>query len=204
MGEWNSPRGRGGVGFYRFWGSQLPNFQGKSTWIFPPITPMVGTFWGQKSLKALSNKVFRFIQQALSTTKKLTQIKKTEEKNWLTEVSSIPLQQSLRDLETAYSNFFASCQGERKGKKVKPPKFKKRKSKQSARFTDNGFTVNQHHVTLAKIGDLKVVWSRPLPSKPSSVTVIKDAADRYLSPLCCWPFGFAQGRSPIDASPKNA
>jgi len=80
----------------------------------------------------------------------------------LTEVSSIPLQQSLKDLETAYSNFFASCKGERKGKKVKPPKFKKRKSKQSARFTDNGFTVNQHHVTLAKIGDLKVVWSRPL------------------------------------------
>ena len=29
------------------------------------------------------------------------------------------------------------------------------------------------------IGDLKVVWSRPLPSKPSSVTVIKDTADRY-------------------------
>jgi putative transposase len=85
----------------------------------------------------------------------------------------------LRDLETAYSNFFTSCQGERKGKKVKPPKFKKRKSKQSARFTDNGFTVNQHHVTLAKIGDLKVIWSRPLPSKPSRVTVIKDAADRY-------------------------
>ncbi len=111
--------------------------------------------------------------------KRLTQIKKTTEKVWLTEVSSIPLQQSLRDLETAYSNFFASCNGERKGKKVKPPKFKKRKSQQSARFTDNGFTVNQHHVTLAKIGDLKVVWSRPLPSKPSSVTVIKDAADRY-------------------------
>jgi putative transposase len=111
--------------------------------------------------------------------KRLTQIKKTTEKVWLTEVSSISLQQSLRDLETAYSNFFASCQGERKGRKVKPPKLKKRKSKQSARFTDNGFTVNQHHVTLAKIGDLKVVWSRPLPSKPSSVTVIKDATDRY-------------------------
>ncbi|CCI02618.1 transposase [Microcystis aeruginosa PCC 9443] len=111
--------------------------------------------------------------------KRLTQIKKTTEKVWLTEVSSIPLQQSLRDLETAYSNFFASCKGERKGRKVKPPKFKKRKSKQSARFTDNGFTVNQHHVTLAKIGDLKIVWSRPLPSKPSSVTVIKDATDRY-------------------------
>ena len=105
--------------------------------------------------------------------KRLTQIKKTKEKQWLTEVSSIPLQQSLRDLETAYSNFFASCKGERKGKKVKPPKFKKRKSKQSARFTDNGFTVNQHHVTLAKIGDLKVVWSRPLSVISYQLSVIR-------------------------------
>jgi putative transposase len=111
--------------------------------------------------------------------RRLTQIKKTEKKQWLTEVSSILLQQSLRDLETAYSSFFASYKVERKGKKVKPPKFKKRKSQQSARFTNNSFTVHQYHVTLAKIGDLKVVWSRPLPSKPSSVTVIKDAADRY-------------------------
>jgi putative transposase len=105
--------------------------------------------------------------------KRLTQIKKTTEKVWLTEVSSIPLQQSLRDLETAYSNFLASCKGERKGKKVKPPKFKKRKSKQSARFTDNGFTVNQHHVTLAKIGDLKVVWSRPLSVISYQLSVIR-------------------------------
>ncbi|MFM8294089.1 MAG: RNA-guided endonuclease InsQ/TnpB family protein, partial [Microcystaceae cyanobacterium] len=34
-------------------------------------------------------------------------------------------------------------------------------------------------VSLAKLGDLEVVWSRPLPSEPSSVTVIKDAANRY-------------------------
>jgi len=102
----------------------------------------------------------------------VTKNRKTEEKQWLTEVSSIPLQQSLRDLETAYSNFFASCKGKRKGKKVKPPKFKKRKSKQSVRFTDNGFTVNQHHVTLAKIGDLKVVWSRPLSVISYQLSVI--------------------------------
>jgi len=54
-----------GVGFYRFSGGQLPNFQGKSTWTLPPITPSAGTFWGEKSLKVLPNKVFRFIQQAL-------------------------------------------------------------------------------------------------------------------------------------------
>jgi hypothetical protein len=54
-----------GVGFYPFSGGQLPNFQGKSPWIFPPITPRVGTFWGKKSLKTLLDKVFRFIQQTL-------------------------------------------------------------------------------------------------------------------------------------------
>jgi putative transposase len=93
---------------------------------------------------------------------RLTQLKKTEEKAWLANVSSIPLQQSLRDLKQAYSNFFKSCKGARKGRKINPPKFKKRVAKQSARFTDNGFKVNQHSVTLPKIGDLKLVWSRPL------------------------------------------
>ncbi|MDV2999969.1 MAG: IS200/IS605 family transposase ISTel2 [Chroococcopsis gigantea SAG 12.99] len=111
--------------------------------------------------------------------KRLTQLKKIEEKRWLTEVSSIPLQQSLRDLEAAYSNFFKSCKGQRKGKKIRPPRFKKRSAKQSARFTDNGFQIGQHNVTLPKIGKLKIVWTRELPSIPSSVTVIKDAADRY-------------------------
>ncbi len=109
----------------------------------------------------------------------ITEPKKTEERQWLSEVSNIPLQQSIRDLGQAYQNFFKSCQGKRKGKKIRPPKFKKRKSRQSARFTRGGFKVLAGSVYLAKIGKLKVVWSRPLPSTPSSVTVIKDTADRY-------------------------
>jgi len=117
--------------------------------------------------------------------KSLTESKKVEEREWLKEVSSIPLQQSLQDLKTAFNNFFDSCKGKRKGRKVKPPKFKKRRSKQSARFTRNGFKVNQHTVTLPKIGDLKVIWSRELPSDPSSVTVIKDSANRYFLSFVC-------------------
>jgi putative transposase len=109
----------------------------------------------------------------------ITSAKQTETRKWLSEVSNIPLQQSLNDLDQSYSNFFQSCKGERKGKKVRPPKFKKRKSKQSAKFTRGGFKLRKEKVYLAKIGDLKIVWSRPLPSEPSSVTVIKDAADRY-------------------------
>jgi len=109
----------------------------------------------------------------------ITQAKKTPERQWLKEVSNIPLQQSLNDLEQAYKNFFKSCKGERKGKPVKPPKFKKRRHKQSARFRKGGFKVHQKNVYLAKVGKLKIVWSRPLPSEPSSVTVIKDSAGRY-------------------------
>ena len=49
----------------------------------------------------------------------------------------------------------------------------------TARFTKGGFKVGQHKVYLAKIGKLKIVWSRELPAIPSSVTVIRDSANRY-------------------------
>jgi len=109
----------------------------------------------------------------------ITQAKKTVEREWLSEVSNIPLQQSLADLGVAFNNFFQSCQGNRKGKKVNPPKFKYRRSKQTARFRKGGFKVKKSKVYLAKIGNIKTKWSRPLPSEPSSVTVIKDCAGRY-------------------------
>jgi len=110
----------------------------------------------------------------------ITQAKLTEERVWLKEVSNIPLQQSLNDLNQAYQNFFNSCKGKRKGKKVNPPKFKSRKNKQSARFRKGGFKIHQHNkVYLAKIGKVKIVWSRPLPSQATSATVIKEASGRY-------------------------
>ncbi|WP_363319161.1 hypothetical protein [Microcoleus sp. PH2017_01_SCD_O_A] len=56
----------------------------------------------------------------------ITQAKQSEERAWLREVSVVPLQQSVADLETAFKNFFDSCKGKRKGRKVGYPKFKKR------------------------------------------------------------------------------
>lgn len=110
---------------------------------------------------------------------RLTQLKRNEETSWLKKVSSVALQQSLKDLATSYKNFFDSIKGKRKGKKVGKPRFKKRCNKQSVRLMDNAFTVKDGVVSLAKIGEIKVIWSRPLPSIPSSCTVIKDAANRY-------------------------
>ena len=101
----------------------------------------------------------------------ITLAKRTQARNWLSEVSAIPLQQSIADLGVAYQNFFKLHRGY--------PKFKKRVNQQSARFTRGGFSIKRNKVYLAKIGLLSTKWSRKLPSEPSSVTVIKDCANRY-------------------------
>ncbi|MEV4098997.1 transposase [Nonomuraea sp. NPDC049649] len=114
----------------------------------------------------------------------ITQAKKTPERAWLGEVSAVVLQQALADLNTAYRNFFASASGKRKGPKVAPPRFRSRKdNRQAIRFTRNArFAITAGgRLRLPKIGDVPVKWSRRLPSEPSSVTVIKDAAGRYFA-----------------------
>ena len=115
---------------------------------------------------------------------RLTAAKATPERAWLGEVSAVVLQQALADLNTAYRNFFASITGKRKGPKAGPPRFRSRKDRrQAVRFTANArFKVlADGKLRLPKIGDIQVRWSRDLPSEPSSVTVIIDAAGRYFA-----------------------
>lgn len=112
------------------------------------------------------------------------QTKQTPGRSWLGEVSAVVLQQSLRDAESAYRNFFASLKGRRKGAKSGAPRFKSRKDgRQSIRFTANArwSITGSGRLNLPKIGAVKVKWSRALPARPSSVTVIKDAAGRYFA-----------------------
>jgi putative transposase len=94
------------------------------------------------------------------------------------------LQQALADLTTAYRNFFASAAGKRRGRPVGLPRPRSRKDRrQSVRFTANARwrLTPGGKLRLPKIGDVPVRWSRALPSVPSSVTVIKDAAGRYFA-----------------------
>ncbi|MDJ1174265.1 RNA-guided endonuclease InsQ/TnpB family protein [Roseofilum capinflatum] len=126
----------------------------------------------------------------------LTQAKKTETRSWLSGVSSVPLQQSLKQLDAAYKNYFNSLKGKRKGKKVGQPKFKKKTYDQSATFTKAAFSIKEKEVFLAKIGPLKPIWSRELPSDPSSVTVIKDCSNRYF-------LSFVVEIEPIHVDAKN-
>lgn len=115
----------------------------------------------------------------------LTEAKRTPQRAWLAEVSSVALQQSLRDADRAYRNYFAALAKKQKIKKVGAPRFKSRRGKQSARFTANArFKVEQTadgvgHINLQKVGRVRFASSRPLPSVPSSVTVILEADGRY-------------------------
>ena len=112
----------------------------------------------------------------------LTEAKKTPERCWLGEVSAVVLQQSLRDLEAAYRAFFDGLAGRRP--RTGAPRFKSRKDRrQSVRFTANArwSITGGGKLALPKIGALKVKWSRALPSVPSTVTVVKDAAGRYFA-----------------------
>ncbi len=102
----------------------------------------------------------------------LPELKKTHP--WLGDVSSVPIQQSLRHLDKAFKNFYAG--------RAKYPTFKKKQGNQSATYASNAFTWDGHTLTLAKMDEpLDIHWHRPLPKdcKPSSVTVSKDCANRY-------------------------
>ncbi|MEE2057004.1 RNA-guided endonuclease InsQ/TnpB family protein [Rhodococcus artemisiae] len=113
----------------------------------------------------------------------VTDAKKTPPRVWLSEVASVVLVQACQDARRAYRNWFDSLSGKRKGRRVGAPRFRSRRdTRQSIRLTRNGFGIRDNgKLYIAKVGELKVTWSRELPSEPSSVTVVKDAAGRYFA-----------------------
>ncbi|EKI3096550.1 transposase [Escherichia coli] len=109
---------------------------------------------------------------------RLTALKKEPESAWLNDVSSVPLQQTLRHQQTAFSNFFAG--------RAKYPAFKSKRHKQAATLTDAAFKYRDGKLYMAKSKTpLDVRWSRELPSAPSSITLSRDAAGRYFVSCLC-------------------
>ena len=107
-----------------------------------------------------------------ATAKALTTLKKQPDTAFLAEVSNVCLQQSLRHLDRAFSNFF-------KGQ-ARYPTFKKKQRKQSATYMANGFRWRDGKQWLAKHKDpLDIRWSRYFSGTPSSITVSCDTAGRY-------------------------
>ena len=111
----------------------------------------------------------------------ITLAKTTDERAWLAEVPSVALIQSVNDSRRAWHNYFDSCTGKRRGRAMGQPRMKSKKDhRQAFRVTRGGFKIQPNgRVYLAKLGEVRVRWSRQLPSTPSSVTVIREADGRY-------------------------
>ncbi|MGK7881021.1 MAG: RNA-guided endonuclease InsQ/TnpB family protein [Crocosphaera sp.] len=108
------------------------------------------------------------------TSSLLTEWKKQEDLDFLNEVSCVPLQQCLRHLQTAFTNFWA--------KRAKYPNFKKKRNGGSAEFTKSAFKWRDGKLFLAKCKEpLNIIWSRFLPQDcyPSTVTIKLDPSGRW-------------------------
>jgi putative transposase len=114
------------------------------------------------------------------TSSLLTDLKKQPEYLWLNEVSSVPVQQVLRHLQTAFVNFWA--------KRTKYPVFKKKTATQAAEYTSSAFKWDGKELKLAKMSEpLAIRFSREIPkaAKLTTVTITKDAAGRYFVSMLC-------------------
>jgi putative transposase len=108
------------------------------------------------------------------TSSLLTDWKKLLELDFLNDVSCVPLQQGLRHLQAAFTNFFAG--------RAQYPNFKKKRNGGSAEFTKSAFKWRDGKLFLAKSSEhLDIRWSRAIPmgAEPSTVTVKLSPSGRW-------------------------
>jgi len=129
----------------------------------------------------------------------ITVAKRTPQRAWLGEVASVALVQACQDARRAYRNWFDSLAGRRQGPKIRHPRPRRKHGRQSVRLTRNGFALHGGRLYVAKVGDITVAWSRPLPSVPSSVTVIREPDGRYYA-----SFVVQRQSTPLPASDREA
>ena len=109
----------------------------------------------------------------------ITLAKLTAEREWLAQAPSVALVQACNDARRAYRNWFDSLSGKRRGRKIGHPVFRRKHRRQSIRLTRNGFSLRGSRLYVARVGEINLRWSRPLPTPPSSVTVICERDGRY-------------------------
>ena len=106
----------------------------------------------------------------------MTELKKT--RTWLKEVDSISLQQTLRDLDDAYQNFFNG--------KSKYPKFKQKDGKNSYR-TNSNIKISNRYITVPKLGMLRFRDNYNLEDKNIlkiyNVTISKTTSGKYYASI---------------------
>lgn len=110
------------------------------------------------------------------TALELTELKKTDEYGWLKEANSQALQQSLRDLEKAYENFWSG--------RTRFPTFKKKHGRQSFRVPQH-FKLVDDGIVLPKLSLVRAVIHRPIEGRMMSVTVSRTPTGKYFASILC-------------------
>jgi len=109
--------------------------------------------------------------------RELTEMK--TEKPWLADVDAIALQQSLRDLDQAYANFFHGSGF---------PKFKSRHSNSQSyrtQMVSSNIKIDGNRIKLPKLGWIRFAKSREVKGTIRNVTVRRTPAGRYFISICC-------------------
>ena len=112
--------------------------------------------------------------------KDMTQLKKSFE--WLKEVDATALQSSLRDLDTAYQNFFRRV---KQGGNPGYPHFKSKKNHRKSYKAKGNIKVLDHAVQLPKLGLVKCRVSKQVKGRILSATVSQNPSGKYFVSLCC-------------------
>jgi putative transposase len=114
--------------------------------------------------------------------KHITQLKKTNNHDWLKLSTSGVLTQKLIDLDTAYTNFFKHG--------AKFPRFKKKTHKQTIRYQLDQRQIQRTYksgelLKLPKLGDLNIKWSQAPEGMPKMVTISKACTEKYFVSFSC-------------------
>ena len=111
--------------------------------------------------------------------KEITQLKKQDETKWLRDIDDWCLKHASEDLSDAYSNFFKSISGKRKGPKVSVPRFKSKSNHQSYRTRNIKVDFENNVVNIPKIKNIKIVFDRQFNGKIKSATISKTPSGKY-------------------------
>lgn len=105
----------------------------------------------------------------------LTEWKTDPETQWLKKAPSQPLQQSLKDLERSYKNFFQ--------KRASFPRFKKREQNDAFRYPQGGGKLDQSNsrISLPKLGWIRYRNSCEVIGEVKNVTVSQSCGNWYVS-----------------------
>lgn len=110
--------------------------------------------------------------------KELTQLKKENE--WLQIPDKCALQNTLKNLDTAYQNFF--------NKRANFPKFKSRKSYKDSYRTNCNLRFENNKIRIPKIGWIKIKGYREISGRILSITISKNKSNQFFASICVTEF----------------